>query len=205
MSDESSSRGTPSDALAAPWSGVRRRSFLQRLASISMLAGLALGYGTFFALAGRFLFPARRKSAWLFVARATQIAPGQSMAFASPAGLPITVKRSSSADPARAPVLDQFAALSSTCPHLGCRVHWEAHNNRFFCPCHNGTFDPDGNPTGGPPLAANQHLPRYPLRLEGGMLFIEIRPELADTAAASAVSTKTAAATRAGNSVVARA
>jgi Rieske Fe-S protein len=70
--------------------------------------------------------------------------------------------------------VSDFIALSSTCPHLGCRVHWESPNQRFFCPCHNGTFDPQGRATGGPPKAAGQDLPRYPLKIERGLLYIEV-------------------------------
>jgi Rieske Fe-S protein len=53
-------------------------------------------------------------------------------------------------------------------------VHWEAQNDRFFCPCHNGAFDRQGNATAGPPAAAGQALLRFPLRLENGLLFIEV-------------------------------
>ncbi len=68
-------------------------------------------------------------------------------------------------------------ALSSTCPHLGCKVHWEAPENRFFCPCHNGAFDPSGRAIAGPPAEAGQSLGRYPLRIEGGLLYIEVPTE----------------------------
>jgi nitrite reductase/ring-hydroxylating ferredoxin subunit len=137
-----------------------------------MAGGLAAGYGTFFALAGRFLYPIGENLAWLYVSTVDAIAPGDSLSFESPGGVKVVIKRQS--DALAAPAADEFIALSSTCPHLGCRVHWEAHNNRFFCPCHNGQFDPTGKPTGGPVLAAQQSLPRYRLRVENGMLFIEM-------------------------------
>lgn len=123
-------------------------------------------------MAGRFLFPTSRGTAWLFVTDVASLPPGQSIPFESPTGLKVTIKRSETAT-APADVAD-FVALSSICPHLGCRVHWESHNNRFFCPCHNGKFDPQGQPTGGPPLAAGQQLPRYPLQPQHGLLFIEM-------------------------------
>ena len=34
-------------------------------------------------------------------------------------------------------------AFTTTCPHLGCSVNFEGPD--FVCPCHNGTFDLDGN------------------------------------------------------------
>lgn len=169
MTDQQSfTSGSPAEAAHT------RRDVLGTFTSLAMFGGLAGGYGTFFALAGQFLFPARRDGVWWFVMSATQVAPGESVAFVSPAGVPVVIKRSELSAVDAAASVDQFVALSSTCPHLGCRVHWESSQDRFFCPCHNGSFDPEGRPTGGPPLAANQHLPRYPLRIEDGLLFIEM-------------------------------
>jgi cytochrome b6-f complex iron-sulfur subunit len=48
----------------------------------------------------------------------------------------------------------KFAAISTTCTHLGCIVGISA--TGFACPCHGSRFDQDGNVTGGPapkPLA----------------------------------------------------
>ena len=53
-------------------------------------------------------------------------------------------------------------------------MHWESVNNRFFCPCHNGEFDPEGRATGGPPKAANQELPRYRVVIDKGLVFLEM-------------------------------
>ncbi len=154
-----------------------RRDFLSSLSSLAMLGGLAAGYGTFFTFAGQFLFPSRQERIWLFAAQASQIPPGESATFVTPSGAPVVIKRRAASDAKSPPLVDDFVALSSTCPHLGCRVHWEGQHHRFFCPCHNGAFDAEGRPTGGPPLAAGQHLPRYPLRLEGELLFIELPAE----------------------------
>lgn len=46
---------------------------------------------------------------------------------------------------------DQVKALSAICPHLGCVVPWVAARNEFVCPCHGGTFSPDGERRSGPP------------------------------------------------------
>ncbi len=74
------------------------------------------------------------------------------------------------------PVLlpEDFFALSSVCPHLGCRVHWEKHYDRFFCPCHNGAFGPSGKAISGPPADDKQNLPHYPLKIVSGSLYIEM-------------------------------
>lgn len=152
-----------------------RRDALGMFSWLAMFGGLAGGYGTFFAMAGQFLFPSRQDRVWWFVASAAQVPPGESINFVSPSGVPVVIKRQAVAQESGGEVsVEQFVALSSTCPHLGCRVHWEGPQNRFFCPCHNGTFDSDGRPTGGPVLAANQHLPRYPLLIENGLLYIEM-------------------------------
>jgi quinol---cytochrome c reductase iron-sulfur subunit, bacillus type len=46
----------------------------------------------------------------------------------------------------------QLCVLSSVCPHLGCTVPWVGERSEFVCPCHGGTFAPDGSRVSGPPL-----------------------------------------------------
>ncbi len=164
----------PSPADPAP----DRRGFLSGASTLAMAGGLAAAYGTFGAMAGRFLYPAHgRPRAWVFVSELARLAPGASLAFRAPNGERVTIARQGSSGD-----VSDFVALSSTCPHLGCQVHWEAHHSRFFCPCHNGVFDPQGVGVAGPPGEAGQVLPRYPLMLEGGLLFIEVPVESERTA-----------------------
>ncbi len=144
------------------------------VSTVAMAGGLAAGYGTFFAIAGRYLYPSPDPGAWYYVGRTADIEHDGSLSYESPQGVRVVVRRSAEAPVDREPTVDDFAALSSVCPHLGCRVHWEAHNERFFCPCHNGAFDASGRATEGPPKAANQSLPRYPLKVENGLLFIHM-------------------------------
>ncbi len=135
-----------------------------------MLGGLVASYGTFAYMAGRFLYPSGdAPSGWMFVAEAQSLRVGESIRYRAPDGAPVNIARVASSGR-----LEDFLALSSTCPHLGCQVHWEARNNRFFCPCHNGAFDSGGTATEGPPAEAGQSLPRYELRLEEGLLFINV-------------------------------
>jgi Rieske Fe-S protein len=42
-------------------------------------------------------------------------------------------------------------AMSATCTHLGCQVHWDDADARFRCPCHGGVYDASGQVLGGPP------------------------------------------------------
>jgi cytochrome b6-f complex iron-sulfur subunit len=153
-----------------------RRHFLASgsLATGAMAGGLALGYGMFFRCAARYLYPSEEGTAWMFVTDVASVAPGQAFSFQSPTGVPVVITRKSSNGAGDSPTADDFLALSSVCPHLGCRVHWEPQNDRFFCPCHLGAFDPEGRPTAGPPLAANQSLPEYPLKVEDGLLYINM-------------------------------
>ncbi|MCK6481191.1 MAG: Rieske (2Fe-2S) protein [Planctomycetes bacterium] len=145
-----------------------RRTFLGAAAGLTMAGGLAAGYGAFAAAAGRYLYPARRqRKEWLFVADLGSLPVGGSMTWTAPDGARIVIaRRAEAAEPA------SFSALSSTCPHLGCQVHWESVKGRFFCPCHNGVFDPEGRGTEGPPKG--MALARYPLRVERRLLFIEV-------------------------------
>jgi cytochrome b6-f complex iron-sulfur subunit len=41
-------------------------------------------------------------------------------------------------------------ALSARCPHLGCRLEYNATERRFQCPCHGSLFSLEGQRLGGP-------------------------------------------------------
>lgn len=147
-----------------------RRRVLVWLSSFAMGAGLLASYGTLAAYLGRFLFPARPLDrGWMFVTEVSGMRPEESLIYRTPTGSPVSVTRRS-----RGAMAEDFVALSSTCPHLGCQVSWESQNNRFFCPCHNGVFDRSGKAVEGPPADAGQSLLKYPLRVVDGMLFIQV-------------------------------
>lgn len=163
----SDSHAHPAAADHAPHDPARRGV---SVAGIAMAGGLVAGYGAFAAICGRFLYPARSTlKGWMLVSPVGELAVGASLRFRTPAGATVNITRRGLAGGS-----DDFIALSSTCPHLGCQVHWERDKNRYFCPCHNGTFDPEGKGTGGPPGEAGQSLPRYPLRVQDGLLYIEV-------------------------------
>lgn len=151
-------------------SRAERRDFLSTASTVAMTGGLVAGYGTFGVMAAQFLYPQGGENVgWRFVATVDDLKPGDSMTFTAPSGAKVVVARQGDE-----PTVESFVALSSVCPHLGCQVHWEPHNDRFFCPCHNGVFDPLGNPLEGPPAQANQQLIRFPLRIENGLLYMEV-------------------------------
>jgi len=138
-----------------------------------MGAGLLGGYGFFAWVGSRFMLPAnsgRRQR--LFVTELDAVDVGSTLLYLTPDGRTVNITRRAKENAAA-----DFVALSSTCPHLGCQVHWEGQNNRYFCPCHNGTFDPSGKATGGPPGDAGQSLPRYELAADAGLLYILVPAE----------------------------
>jgi len=147
-----------------------RRTFAS---TVTMLAGLAGGYGLFAWIGARFMLPARAgQVTQLFVAALNDLTVGDTLLFRTPDGRTVNITRREASGRA-----DDFVALSSTCPHLGCQVHWEAQNNHYYCPCHGGTFDPSGKGIAGPPGDAGQSLPRYALAVQKGLLYIDVPTE----------------------------
>ncbi len=162
-------QGTSGEAPSPP-PNPDRRTFLSTASSITMAGGLLAGYGTLAVLAGKFLYPSQsRRLIWVFVTETKQMQPGGVLRFQTPAGQNVLITRVRADGTA-----EDFLALSTTCPHLGCQVHWEPQHNRFFCPCHNGAFDPSGQATEGPPKEAGQSLPHFPVKVENGLLFLQV-------------------------------
>jgi len=150
--------------------GENRRAFLGKTSTAAMAVGVIGGYGGLGAIALRYLYPAGAADvAWQFVTEVDRVEVGESIRYRGPSGETINIARQG-----RGGGVGDFIALSSTCPHLGCQVRWEAQNDRFFCPCHNGVFDASGVATGGPPGEAGQRLAAYPLKVEGGLLHIAV-------------------------------
>lgn len=153
-------------------SAADRRGFLKNTSRAAMTVGLIGGYGGFAAIAGRFLYPSKTGDVmWQFVTETAGIEVGEAIRYRGPSGETINITRMANNGDA-----GDFIALSSICPHLGCQVRWESQNDRFFCPCHNGVFDPSGKATAGPPAEAGQSLPEYELSVENGLLSIAVPP-----------------------------
>ena len=62
-----------------------------------------------------------------------------------------------------------LVALSSTCTHLGCSVHWDPAGGLFKCPCHGGVYRADGTVVSGPPP---RPLTRLPIEIRAGQVFV---------------------------------
>ncbi len=144
----------------------RKQSRRQVLISLCMWGGLALSYGTGLLFALRYVYPLRgqRRLRTIFLAPAADLPAGESKTYTLPDGNQALVTNTG----------QEVVALSNTCPHLGCKVHWEARNERFFCPCHAGVFDSDGVATAGPPAAEGKNLNKFPIRRIGNNLFLEV-------------------------------
>jgi len=150
-----------------------RRTLLQTATNGAMIGAVATAYAGVGAVGVRYMYPAEgRQTVWLFVSELKRMKQGDALAWVAPDGARITIARQGAGED-----VDAFVALSTVCPHLGCNVHWEQNKNRFFCPCHNGVFAPDGTAKEGPPAEAGQNLSQYPLMIQDGLLFIEVPAE----------------------------
>ncbi len=50
-------------------------------------------------------------------------------------------------------------ARSLLCTHQGCNVRWIENEQIYFCPCHDGRFNAQGQPIYGPPRESLRELP----------------------------------------------
>lgn len=69
------------------------------------------------------------------------------------------------------PSEQEIVVYSRNCTDLSCPVTWDAGSGWFFCPCHGGIFNQEGEPVAGPP---NLPLFRYRTRVRGGNLEIDL-------------------------------
>ena len=141
--------------------GPSRRGFVT---TVLMFAGVAAGYGLGLWNFIQYLVPLRRRAPKreMFVGTLADLKVGAGITVKDPRGEEIALARV--ADDRDNPAAG-FRALSSKCPHLGCRVHWDAGRGEFICPCHNGVFDKNGIAVSGPPSKDKKNLSTFEVRV----------------------------------------
>jgi Rieske Fe-S protein len=68
-------------------------------------------------------------------------------------------------------------ALSASCTHMGCLVHWQRSDRKYHCPCHGGLFSEYGKPDKAASIPYLAALPRLETRMttRGNERFIEVK------------------------------
>ena len=74
---------------------------------------------------------------------ASAVTEGAWISFEAEDGLPVLLTRRNG----------EYIAFDGTCTHMGCPVTPDTKSGGFFCPCHAGVFDDEGNVLSGPPEA----------------------------------------------------
>jgi menaquinol-cytochrome c reductase iron-sulfur subunit len=59
---------------------------------------------------------------------------------------------------------NEVIAFNAVCPHLGCMVGYQAAQTKFYCPCHQSSFTPEGGLI--PPSAAARGLDTLEVKLD---------------------------------------
>jgi len=147
-----------------------RRTFMQR--AIAAMSGLiTAGFGI--PAVGYILSPALQEKVenWIFLGSASKVEPGV------PTLMKASIERKNGwivdtveyAAFVRTEDGENFEAMTNVCPHLGCRVRWIDDQELFFCPCHNASFDKDGEVLDGPPPRA---LDRFEVKNEDDQIHI---------------------------------
>ncbi|HKZ44312.1 MAG TPA: ubiquinol-cytochrome c reductase iron-sulfur subunit [Anaerolineales bacterium] len=135
---------------------INRRDFVKlTTAAVGTIIGVSIGIPAVGYLISPALVTSNSKDLWLPVGVLADIPLGKPFPFSftitqvngwertanSYGGFVI---RKSDAD-------DDLTILSSRCTHLGCQVNWKEESNAFVCPCHDASFDREGNVISGPP------------------------------------------------------
>ena len=118
---------------------IKRRNFLNAL-----LGGWAAALmATFVVPAIKFVFPPYREPDEVILPFADfkDMEPGSVRTF--PWGSkPGALKKNSDGT---------YTAFVAVCTHLDCNVSWKPEERKFFCACHDGWYDEEGNNIAGPP------------------------------------------------------
>ena len=129
--------------------------------SILSFVPLGVAFGGLSAMGIRFITPGRKESEQrVFAINLKDLQVNETRRIRDLKGKELLVVRTGERE---------VKAISTVCTHLGCTVYWQKKQNRFYCPCHQGVFDPDGAVVSGP---APKALDSYKIELEGDNVFI---------------------------------
>ena len=70
------------------------------------------------------------------------------------------------------PAEGEAVVYSQNCTDLGCPLTFDPGSQCFFCPCHGGIFDRNGERMAGPP---SRPMYRYATRIDHGQIVIDLR------------------------------
>jgi len=142
-----------------------KRDFLSK---IFIIFGVAFAYGLLAFEGLFFIIPKKRKTEKIKIygGRLKQYKLGTVRAFYDLQGNEILIMRDDTG----------LRAFSTSCPHLGCKVHWEGDKNEFYCPCHKGIFNSQGTAISGPPADAHQSLKKVSVEVDekSQIVYIEV-------------------------------
>ncbi|NIR50430.1 Rieske 2Fe-2S domain-containing protein [candidate division KSB1 bacterium] len=65
-----------------------------------------------------------------------------------------------------------LTVLSAVCTHTGCNVAWHSDVDKFICPCHEGTYNINGEVIAGPPP---KPLAKLPVRIEKNQISVQLQ------------------------------
>lgn len=140
-----------------------RREFIKGFGIISTVV---IAMGTFVYNSFSYLLPDRKEKTYhkYLVAKENEIPVGKAKEI-NLGGKPVFVVR----------LEEGYRVFSGVCTHLGCIVRWEENKGRFYCPCHQGIFNKQGEVTGGPPP---RPLDEYQVELDNNLVFIKVEDKL---------------------------
>lgn len=174
MNDADQERGAPAVAEPCPCADSGTSSRRRFLARVSYALGGLTALLAALPVVGLLFSPVRRekREVWRAVGQARDFRVGDTVmvSFPDPDPLPWAGAAGRSAAWLRREGETEFTAFSIYCTHTACPVTWAQGAELFMCPCHGGTFYPDGRVAGGPPP---RPLDRLPVRVRGGR--VELR------------------------------
>ncbi|MBN2332209.1 MAG: Rieske (2Fe-2S) protein [Deltaproteobacteria bacterium] len=129
-----------------------------------MTLGLAASLGTGVVYSVKYLVPAKKKATFIdvLIGNLKELPSGTAKEFIDGQGKKALLINNG----------QEIKAFSKICTHLGCEVDWHGEKKQFYCPCHEGFFDANGNVLAGPPP---RPLDEYKVTVKGENIFVALK------------------------------